>query len=143
LARDNLRLISKSQYSNFQKSAFFMRNDPPVNFLDYLKRIYKYLNPEISTLIIAMIYIDRVCSIKSNNVVVIEENIFKLFSISILIAIKFSEDKYQNNKYFAKVIGISLEELNFLEKEFLNLIDFKLYISDNFFKKYYNYLMNY
>lgn len=56
--------------------------------------------------------------------------------LSIIIAVKFFEDKYYKNEYYAKVGGISLKELNFLEIEFLKLIDFNLFISSEVFDYY-------
>lgn len=53
-----------------------------------------------------------------------------------MISIKFLEDKYYKNDYYAKVGGIALKELNNLEKEFLFLINFKLFITDDMFYYY-------
>lgn len=53
--------------------------------------------------------------------------------IAIIVAIKYHDDDYYRNDYYAKVGGISIKELNSLEKEFLKLLDFKLYISKDLF----------
>ena len=45
-----------------QSKMFFSSNEKPeIKLYDYLKRIYKYLHPEDSTLIISLILIDRFC----------------------------------------------------------------------------------
>eukprot|EP01022_Parablepharisma_sp_SALTPOND_P001187 TRINITY_DN105776_c0_g1_i1.p3 TRINITY_DN105776_c0_g1~~TRINITY_DN105776_c0_g1_i1.p3 ORF type:complete len:108 (-),score=17.03 TRINITY_DN105776_c0_g1_i1:101-424(-) len=55
-----------------------------------------------------------------------------------LLAIKYNEDQYFDNKYYARVGGVSLEELNFLEREILSLLDYELYVDPNIYKKYLN-----
>ena len=47
-----------------------------------------------------------------------------------LIAIKFNSDFYYDNFFFSKIGGIALSEFNKLEKEFLFLINYQLYISE-------------
>ena len=61
---------------------------------------------------------------------------FRLFFIAIIVAIKFQEDRYYNNDYYAKVGGVSLKEINRMEKEFLYLINFRLLIEEETFEKY-------
>ena len=53
-----------------------------------------------------------------------------------MTSIKFLEDKYYKNEYYAKVGGVSLKELNCLEVEFLYLIDFNLFINEELFGYY-------
>lgn len=62
---------------------------------------------------------------------------------SILLAIKFNEDDYYSNSYYAKVAGITLEEINLLEFEFLRLIKYQLYIKTAYYTKYHDYLRSY
>lgn len=62
---------------------------------------------------------------------------------AILTAIKYNEDDFYSNTYYAKVGGISLQEINNLESEFLNLIKFNLWIDSEIFMKYQNYLEQY
>jgi hypothetical protein len=45
----------------------------------------------------------------------------------LLVSIKFFDDIYYNNTYYAKIGGISLLELNQLEKEFISNINYDLY----------------
>jgi hypothetical protein len=40
--------------------------------------------------------------------------------------------------FYAKMGGITLKEINSLEYEFLNLIDFKLFVDNDLFEKYNN-----
>ena len=46
-----------------------------------------------------------------------------------MIASKYSEDHYFSNKHYSKVGGISQEDIDMLEKEFLRTIDYNLFVS--------------
>ena len=111
---------------------------PPISLLDYLKRIIKFLNIEFSTLIISMIYIDRICKEK---VYLNEFNIHRIMLIAIYVAYIYNEDCIHDNNYLSLVSGLKKEEMVLLENEFLDLIEFKLFVSNETFdeyKKYFN-----
>ena len=44
--------------------------------------------------------------------------------------------------FYSKVGGVSKKEIDNLEYEFLTLIDFNLYVSDDLFIRYYDYIKN-
>jgi hypothetical protein len=60
-----------------------------------------------------------------------------------ITAIKYNEDDFYSNKYYSKVGGINLSELNFLEAEFIKLLNYELYIDNDTFFKYKKYLKQY
>ena len=53
-----------------------------------------------------------------------------------LCACKFMEDDIFTNTYYAKIIGITLDEINKLEEIFLSYIKYELYIRYDIYKKY-------
>ena len=53
-----------------------------------------------------------------------------------VLAIKYNEDDYYSNKYYAKVGGINLEEINTLEYNLLILLNFEVFIDDEIYNKY-------
>lgn len=57
-----------------------------------------------------------------------------------IVSIKLNEDLYFQNIFYAKVGGVSKKEVNKLEYEFLVKLDFDVYISEDIYKKYHNYL---
>lgn len=59
---------------------------------------------------------------------------------SLIISIKLNEDLYFQNLFYAKVGGVPKKEINKLEYEFLARIDFDVYISEELYQKYHNYL---
>jgi len=131
---------SKDYYKKINSTKdghFTVLMKPSISLLDYLKRIIKYTRIEISTLIIAIIYIDRVCKEK---IFLNEYNIHRVMLIAIYIAYTYNEDCTYDNKYLALVSGISKSEMVLLEQDFLELIDFKLFVSEELFIQYRNYI---
>ena len=99
-----------------------MRNLPNLIFSEFVKRIFKYLKPESSTIIISLIYIDIFLNVDKENLFLTENNIYKIYLAAIILAIKYNEDYIDDNQYFSKVGGVSLTEINTLEREFLKTL---------------------
>lgn len=60
-----------------------------------------------------------------------------------IISIKFNEDDYYDNSFYAKVGGISLQEVNELEYAFLSMCGFTMSINENKYLKYKVYLKDF
>ena len=60
-----------------------------------------------------------------------------------LLAIKYNEDCFYSNEYYARVGGVDLKEINDLERCCIQLLNFDLYVNDEIYEKYVNYLGNY
>ena len=136
---DNLKsIISQNKNSKNQNNSFCHGHIPKITLFDYLLRIQKYSRIENNTIIIALIYIDRICIKKG--ITLTQYNIHRLLFTSILISIKYNEDIIYDNLYYSKIGGIPLAELNKLETEFLKMIGFGLFVSEEVYKKYYEYL---
>jgi hypothetical protein len=137
IIKDNKQKKSEKQFDNI----FSHSRDPEISLYDYLSRIHKYSLINDSTLIISLIYIDRIC--KNKGFKLTKNNIHRILFSSILTSIKFNEDKVYPNSFYAKIAGISVKELNKLESTFLRLIDFKLFISDEIYDIYSSYLYSF
>ena len=110
----------KNKKSHKEKSLFFNENIPTISLYDYLLRIKKYSGSEISTFIISLIYIDRICTKKG--IILSKYNIHRLLFTSILVAIKYNEDRIYEFYFYSDIAGLSVKELSTLEKEFLKLL---------------------
>lgn len=133
---EEITFDNEAKKSELMKNCFYMKNLPNLSFSDFIKRIYKYLKPENSTIIISLIYIDVFLNTNKKNLFLTENNIFKIYLASIVLAIKYNEDNYNDNNYFAKVGGVTLGEMNLLEMEFLKIIDYRLFIYEELFFLY-------
>lgn len=114
---------------------------PEMSIWDYLERIKKYSKCSESCFVVALIYIDRAIEIK--NLVLSNLNIHRILITSILIAVKFLDDSYMNNAFYAKLGGISTREMNMLELEFLLFLGFSLQVSSDLYSTYHNELKGY
>ena len=60
-----------------------------------------------------------------------------------VIAIKYNEDNFYSSEVYAKLGGLSVPELNYLEFQFLIQIKFSLFIEKDLFDKYYYNLLSF
>ena len=135
---DNLNDI----YKLYVKSdIFFLNHIPQISIEDYIKRILKYTQMNISSLILAIIYIDKMC--EKNSYILCFNNIHRLILSSCLLSIKFNEDISFHNDLYARISGESVENVNQLEYEFYVLLNFSLFVDYNYYEKYFEYFSQY
>ncbi len=133
-----------SQNSNVEYNPddpFSSKSPSKVTLQYFFGRIIKYSRIEKSTLIIILIYADRMCT--TSGIILNPHNIHRIILGCLLLAIKYNEDIYFTNEQYAKVGGIPVQELNELEYFSIQLLDFNLFISEDIYKKYLNYISNY
>ena len=116
----------------------FLSINPSISINDYLDRLYKYSKMNISTVILILIYIDRISNI--NKFKLTYYTIHKLILSSMVVAIKYNEDQYYSIKFYAKLGGVTKTEMIFLEYYFVSLINFNLFIKKELFDKYDDYI---
>ena len=117
---------------------FLSKIIPQISIKDYLERLYKYSRINSSTIILILIYIDRICNIHKFKLTYFI--IHKLILASLIIAIKYNEDEYYSTKFYAKLGGVSKSEMIFLEFNFISLIKFNLFVKNELFNKYNDYI---
>ena len=133
---------SKKEPNLFYKplKCFYSKNIPLISIKDYLEHIYKYTKINTSTIILILIYIDRICNIHKCKLCFY--NIHKLILGSMIIAIKYNEDEYYSQKFYAKIGGVTLAEICNLEYNFLSLINYNLFVNENLFGKYNDFILS-
>ena len=77
---------------------------------------------------------DRFCA--KNFITLTEYNTHRLYFISVLTALKYQEDIYYKNTFYAKICGVKVEDLNKMEYEFVVNMNFDFYVSRVLYKKY-------
>ena len=131
---------NKRKVPNMKIQPFTTVNIPSMSIKDYLLRLSQFTKMNESTIILILIYIDRIC--KFNNFHLNFYNIYKLIICSMIIAVKYNEDNFFSSEVYAKLGGVTIRELNFLEFQFLILIKFSLFIEKELFDKYYDNLIS-
>jgi hypothetical protein len=121
---------------------FHARRAPSISIKDYLTRIAKYGSCSSECFVLALVYIDRIIKSNQTAFVVNSLSIHRLLITSVMVAAKFFDDQYFNNSYYAKVGGLSTEEINRLEVDFLFMNGFSLSVTTEIFRQYHNELAN-
>ncbi|KPA79287.1 cyclin 11 putative (CYC11) [Leptomonas pyrrhocoris] len=94
---------------------------------------YTYISP--STLLSAVIYLDRLCLLHPR-LLLTSRNIEKLLVASVRVASKVVDLRSVNNKNFSSVFSLMVQDMNDLESEFLKLMGFDFFLSPMEFSNY-------
>lgn len=122
--------------SNTVLTKFHALRAPNISIKDYLERIYKYSACSPECFILALVYIDRL--IARNGIALNSLNVHRIIITMVMLAAKFFDDLYFNNKFFARVGGVPRAELDALELEALFAINFSLHVPTEVFEKYHS-----
>ena len=140
ILENNKKLKNYRDILKKQSLMYFSANSiPNITIKDYLIRIQNYSKMEKSTLILSLILIDHMC--KKSNIVLTIYNIHRILFSSVLISIKYNEDSYYDNTFYAQIAGIKPNELKLLEYKFLELNDFNVFVKDIEYEQYEKYLV--
>ncbi|XP_078154054.1 cyclin-U2-1-like [Carex rostrata] len=110
-----------------------------MSIQSFLERVFRYTHVAPPVYVVAYVYMDRLCHF-NQGLHIVSTNVHRLLTISIMVASKFVEDLNYSNSYFAKVGGLSTEEVNSLEIKFLFLMGFRLNVSPSVFESYCSHL---
>ncbi|ORZ19531.1 cyclin-domain-containing protein [Absidia repens] len=133
------RLISHNDLIPLTSSnltRFHSRIPPNITLSDYLRRIIKFTSIEKSCLLIILIYIDRVCE-RHPQFTISSLTVHRFLITAVTLSAKALSDSYCTNSHYARIGGISTQELNALELEFLTLIDWRLTSTGVILQQYY------
>jgi hypothetical protein len=107
---------------------FHSRSAPNITILEYLRRIVKYTNVEKVCLLLTLHYMDRICT-RTPTFSLSSLTCHRFIIASIAVSSKGFCDAFCTNAHYAKVGGITVGELNLLEREFLRMTEWKLMVS--------------
>ena len=132
--RINIKYITKD-------NLFYLDQVPNISFGDYIIHLMKYTHISISTLILAVIYIDKFC--EKFKYVLTLHNIYRIILISIFIGIKYNEDLLVNANIYAQIAGICTDDLLNLEYNMCVALEFGFYVKEDLFQQYFIYFSKY
>jgi hypothetical protein len=117
-------------------TVFHGLRSPNVSIHSYLTRIFKYTNVSSGCLVCALLYIDRFIQ-RNKNILLTSRSVHRLLITSVVVSMKFLDDLYYNNVYYAKIGGIPASEMNTLELEFLFRLNFDLHAPQEEYERYF------
>ncbi|KAG5477845.1 hypothetical protein LSCM1_05147 [Leishmania martiniquensis] len=113
----------------------FQSERPSGSYVALLTRFAEYTYISVSTLLSAVIYLDRLC-LRHPRLLLTTRNIEKLLVASVRVASKVVDLRSVNNKNFASVFSVPVHDMNELESEFLKLMSFDFFLSPKEFNNY-------
>ena len=134
---DRLTVEDVETVNNVPSTLFDLRCAPEetVTLEAYVRRAEKYIKPPLATYRLMVFLLERIGQEKIDNIVLTLMNRHKLTFAALVVADKFTEDVPYHNDYLAKVAGMPLSELNELENIFLSLIEWRIYISTDEYRR--------
>ena len=115
---------------------FNTNKKPSVPVKKFLERVVKYCQPEPSTFITSLIYLDNILLKTKTKLTCM--NSYKLFYACFVLSMKFNEDRHNSNKFYAKVCGVNINDFLLMEYRALKYLDFSLFIQTETYELYYN-----
>ena len=132
---------NKANAKYVKQDIFYLSFVPPISLNNYIKRLMKYSNMDISSLIMSIIYIDNFCD--KNKYYLTINNIYRILLSACLLSLKFNEDITVNYKSYAEIAAVSVEDLKNLELYMYLKLHFSLNVKYDLYKSYYDYFSNY
>ncbi len=133
-ALEEITQDSATNSENTQESCpFSVGKVPKINLESYFNRIIKYCKIQEGSFIAMMIYLDKA----AEKIDLTAFNIHRLILGSLVCAMKYTCDVCSNNIFFAKVGGVTPNEMCVIESAFLVLMNYNLYIKDEEYERYY------
>lgn len=127
-------------------SCFSSKVAPKISISFYLSRISAHIPLSDSSFILALVYIDRLGKQdQTGRTAVHSKSWVRLFITAIMLASKYLEDEpdvHYNNAAYAKVGGLGVQELDLLETHFLELLDWKLFVTEAEYMQFYGAVYN-
>ena len=124
-----------------KETNFCSKEIPNISITNYILRLTKKINIEPSTLILGIIYFDKICN--KGNIILSFLNVYRLILISLVLAIKFNEEYFETNEFYSKIGGLSNKSFNKLEIAVLKILNYKLYIKKDIYDNYINHISNF
>ncbi|OLL24930.1 hypothetical protein NEOLI_004772 [Neolecta irregularis DAH-3] len=98
---------------------------PSISIGDYLGRIVRYAETEISPLLCTVVYVQRL-RLAWSDFEVTDLTVHRFLIAATTVASKGLCDIFSTNRHYAKVGGVSIREMNHLEIELLRRLDFRV-----------------
>lgn len=105
---------------------YHSRTPPAISIQTYLLRLTKFNNFTQATLLTTIYYIDLLSHNYQPYFTLNSWTVHRFLLVATMVAQKSLEDFFYTNDHYAKVGGVALTELNCLELDFLNRVDWKL-----------------
>jgi len=109
---------------------------PPISIDRYLLRLFATFKCSEGVFVAALVIVDRLLEYDGGRLPLTVKNVHRVFFASLVVSVKYLEDRVYSNAHYAKAGGVHVKELNRLERVLLVALDFDLRVSLEQFKAY-------
>lgn len=112
-----------------QGSPFVAPALPPISVADYLDRMLTYMHCSTECFVVASVLITRLEECSQDPSLITPASVHRLLLASVVVAAKMQDDLYMSNTHYAAVGGVSLAEMNALERCLVSSLGFDLLVT--------------
>ena len=109
-------------------TGFAVSKPPKLSLKSYIIRIAQYCPTSKVAWIVAALYFYRV-AVNCGQDFIHVGSIHRLLLLCVVLSSKFCDDRFKTNSYYARVGGVPVKELNVLEVELLQRLDYRLHVT--------------
>eukprot|EP01061_Rhynchopus_euleeides_P009831 TRINITY_DN1913_c2_g1_i2.p2 TRINITY_DN1913_c2_g1~~TRINITY_DN1913_c2_g1_i2.p2 ORF type:complete len:166 (+),score=80.87 TRINITY_DN1913_c2_g1_i2:240-737(+) len=128
-----LQSVSEGQASE-NVGVYDGQKAPEISMRDYLQRWLTHTKCDKEVLVIAVVYIDKICT--NTELSLTKTNVHRIVLGALVIATKWHQDRVHSNHYYAAIGGVQRAELARLERCVLNDLQFETHVTPSLFAKY-------
>ena len=115
--------------ANSQVKSLICRHKPTITINDYIKRIFKSeIIDEQNYDAIILHTVNLLHYLKTKGIYLNPYSSHRILSTLIMLSSKIIEEYPYSNWYWAPLCGVSLEDLNIMERSLIQLLDYNLHI---------------
>lgn len=126
------QLSAANTTGNSVRSPFHSTHTPPMTIRLYCERILKYSKCTPEAFVVGMLLLCKFTVFSRHPISVF--NVHRMLITSTLIAAKMRDDEYYANTYYARIGGITADELNALEVHFLTTLSWDMWVGEDEFE---------
>lgn len=110
-------------------TVFDAASPPEITVREYLNRLVQYADCSQECYVMAAIYSDRV------GMAITPANVHRLLLAGLVLAAKWRDDFYFSNDFYSLVGGVSLTEVNRLELELLDRVNWRAHVTEQQYER--------
>jgi hypothetical protein len=115
--------------NNHNVRCLICRHKPSITINDYIKQIFKSeIIDELNYDAIILYTINLIHYLKTKGIYLNNYSCHRIISTLIMLSSKIIEENPYSNWYWAMLCGVSLEDMNFMERTIMQILDYNLHI---------------
>ena len=115
--------------NNTRVKCLICRHKPLITIDDYIKRIFKSeIIDEQNYDAIILHTINLIHYLKTKGIYLNNYSCHRIISTLIMLSNKIIDENPHSNWYWAMLCGVSLEDMNFMERTIMQILDYNLHI---------------